>query len=333
MRELISVIIPVYNMVSLLPQCLESVCAQTYRHLEIILVDDGSTDGSGQLCDDWKKRDERIKVIHKANGGVSSARNAGLAEATGQLIGFVDSDDWIETTMYEKLALALGDADLVACGYLDYPMGNMEISAPKGVLPVQPCDIKTAIRYIYAWNGYFTAIWNKLFRRKAIERKGQPIQMDPALSWGEDELWLADVLSGCDKMAFVPEALYYWRPRAGSATRNNIVTDQHLSVLRSKKRAMALLPQDGATQRLVRARMFNDCYSLKVMTYCAKDREKYGLVSRELNEIRKDWMRSDDPTLIRKLKVALMECEMKLGLPARVVELTDSVKRYGIKNH
>lgn len=332
MQELISIIVPVYNVASLLPQCLESVCAQTYRRLEIILVDDGSTDGSGQLCDEWAKRDDRVRVIHKRNGGVSSARNAGMAEATGQLIGFVDSDDWIEMTMYEKLIQGIGDADLVACGYMDYPMGTMEPAVPRGLMRVEPCDIKTALQYIYAKEGYFTAIWNKLFRREVVERGGRPIQMDTSLSWGEDELWLAEVLSGCKRMAFVPEILYYWRPREGSATRNNVVKERHLSVLKSKKRAMALLPQDVATQRLIKARMFNDCYSLKVMTYCAKDWEKYRIVSQELREIRDEWMKSGDPSLMRKVKVALMECEMKLRLPGRLVQSTDSVRRYGIKN-
>ena len=96
MRELISVIIPVYNVAEYLPQCLDSVVSQTYRNLEIITVDDGSTDGSGTICDQYAEKDSRFRVIHKANGGVSSARNEGLKTAVGDLIGFVDADDWIE---------------------------------------------------------------------------------------------------------------------------------------------------------------------------------------------------------------------------------------------
>ena len=102
MGDLISIIIPVYNAEKYLYKCLESVCGQTYQQLEIILVDDGSTDSSGHICDEWAEKDERIGVIHKQNGGVSAARNDGLKASTGAYIGFVDSDDWIDPKMYEK---------------------------------------------------------------------------------------------------------------------------------------------------------------------------------------------------------------------------------------
>ena len=98
---LISVIIPVYNIMEYLPRCVHSVTAQTYQNLEILLVDDGSTDGSGELCDRLAKEDPRIKVFHKENGGSSSARNLGLRNARGECVGFVDSDDYVEPDTYE----------------------------------------------------------------------------------------------------------------------------------------------------------------------------------------------------------------------------------------
>ena len=99
----VSVIIPVYNTAAYLPRCLASVLGQTYRDLEVILIDDGSTDSSATLCDDYAHKDARIRVIHQENGGLSAARNAGLDAACGDLIGFVDSDDWIELDMYAYL--------------------------------------------------------------------------------------------------------------------------------------------------------------------------------------------------------------------------------------
>ena len=102
MDELISVILPVYNVQQYLEKCIESVVNQTYKNLEIILIDDGSTDMSGKICDEFAEKDGRIKVIHSKNGGVSAARNIGLDIATGEYIGFVDSDDWIESQMYEN---------------------------------------------------------------------------------------------------------------------------------------------------------------------------------------------------------------------------------------
>ena len=100
--ELISVIVPVYNVESYLEKCIESIQNQSYKSLEIILVNDGSTDSSGDICDKYAAHDKRIKVIHKKNGGLSSARNAGLEVANGDYIAFVDSDDYIEITMYEN---------------------------------------------------------------------------------------------------------------------------------------------------------------------------------------------------------------------------------------
>lgn len=118
-NERISVIVPVYNIEQYLPACIESILAQTYTNLEIILVDDGATDNSGRICDEYAAKDSRIRVIHKPNGGVSSARNAGLDAATGSLIGFVDGDDTIAPEMYQTLYsdLCEFDADIAHCGY------------------------------------------------------------------------------------------------------------------------------------------------------------------------------------------------------------------------
>lgn len=100
---LISVIVPVYNILDCLERCVNSICGQTWKNLEILLVDDGSTDGTGKLCDLLAEKDDRIRVFHKPNGGSSSARNLGISMAKGKWIGFVDSDDWIEPQMYERL--------------------------------------------------------------------------------------------------------------------------------------------------------------------------------------------------------------------------------------
>ena len=101
--KMISVIVPIYNVEQYLEQCLDSIISQTYSQLEIILVDDGSTDSSGQICDKYARKDERIVVIHKTNGGLSDARNAGISVATGEYISFIDSDDYIATDMYNKM--------------------------------------------------------------------------------------------------------------------------------------------------------------------------------------------------------------------------------------
>ena len=129
----ISIIVPVYKVEPYLRKCLDSIVGQTYQKLEIILVDDGSPDSCGAICDAYAARDERIRVIHKENGGVASARNAGLDAATGDYIGWVDSDDWIEADMFECLLKGAEDydADIVVCGREDsYPDHNLSIPNP-----------------------------------------------------------------------------------------------------------------------------------------------------------------------------------------------------------
>ena len=117
---LISVIVPVYKVEKYLNQCIESVLAQTYQNLEIILVDDGSPDRSGEICEEYAKKDTRIRVLHKSNGGLSTARNTGLQIISGAYIAFLDSDDYLAPDMYETLYRELieNDADIAVCGFV-----------------------------------------------------------------------------------------------------------------------------------------------------------------------------------------------------------------------
>ena len=127
MKELISIVVPVYNIERYIEQCVLSICGQTYKNIEIILIDDGSTDGSGNICDNLAERDQRIKVIHKKHGGNATARRDGVNTAKGKYIGFVDGDDWIEPNMYESLYnfAVENDAQMVtSAGYREYPSGR-----------------------------------------------------------------------------------------------------------------------------------------------------------------------------------------------------------------
>lgn len=157
---MISVIIPVYNVEPYVRRCLDSVVNQTYKDLEILVIDDGSTDDSGKICDKYK-RDERVKVFHTENRGLSAARNLGLDNASGEWIGFVDSDDWIEPDMYEVLLKRAEEtgADIAECGfYIDYPSKystctvNTEAVSSKDALNAL---INESLR---------TEVWNKIFR-------------------------------------------------------------------------------------------------------------------------------------------------------------------------
>lgn len=327
---LISVIIPVYNVAEYLDQCLETVCSQTYKKLEIILIDDGSTDGSGRICDEWRSKDDRILVIHKENGGVSSARNEGLKAATGEYVGFVDSDDWLELDMYEKLVDGIAEADAVSCGYVDYPYGEGR-QVPKGTKVIHPCNYPDAIIAIFERNGYFTTLWNKLFRRTAVYKEGGFVPLDTSLSFGEDEVWLITVLKRCKKIAFVPEALYHWRPRAGSVTRFKTISQKQLSLLRAKKIALTILPKRHDVIELAKSRTFNDCFLMKVQAYCTGDMKNFRIISETLAPMKDSWWRSSDPPSLRKIKVVIMETLMVIRAPKRLVSYLSGITRYSFR--
>lgn len=179
-KALISVIVPVYNMEQYLDRCMESVLQQTYSGLEIILVDDGSTDLSPAKCDEYAKRDSRIKVIHKTNGGLSDARNAGLKLATGDYIGYVDSDDWIEPDMYACMYQACIDhgAQLAVCRYfvehsaknLSKAAGDRHSSLDASGEVVSFSRDELLKSYISGDNGYviYNSVWSKLFHRDLV---------------------------------------------------------------------------------------------------------------------------------------------------------------------
>lgn len=170
MRELVSVIVPVYNVELYLKFCVESIIMQTYENLEIILVDDGSQDGSDKICDDYANNDPRIKVVHKTNGGVSDARNWGVKAATGKYIAFVDSDDYIHEDMYSILyqTLVRYDADIVQCGhYIISDNTITDMIHSDGNITVH--NQKEAIREIMFDETINSFAWDKLYKRELFE--------------------------------------------------------------------------------------------------------------------------------------------------------------------
>ena len=211
-KELISVIVPVYNVEQYLPKCIDSIINQTYSNLEIILIDDGSTDKSGRICDCYKEKDERIKVIHKPNGGLSSARNKGLEFAKGDLIGFVDSDDYLELTMYEHLINGMKDsnADISMCNFYYDNNGIKKIANPNTV----NCYFEKEIKYHNIYNEYSAVTihtWNKLYKKYIFDY----LRFPDGLVF-EDTNILCDILSQTNKIAYISEPLYNYVFRSES---------------------------------------------------------------------------------------------------------------------
>lgn len=212
-QSLLSVIVPVYNVEEFIDECLESIIQQTYQNLEIIVIDDGSTDSSGKKCDEWGERDNRIVVIHKENGGLSDARNAGLKIAKGMYIGFVDSDDVIHPQMYQRLYETLQQADskISCCGvqkiYTAENFSTQKILQSKA----ESYTDAEALRSIIEDEKIRVTVWNKLYRRNVI---GNII-----FEFGkchEDEFWSYQVLGRAEKIAVLGENYYGYRQRENS---------------------------------------------------------------------------------------------------------------------
>lgn len=215
MDKKISVIIPVYNIVDYLRECVESVLSQTYHNLEIILVDDGSTDGSGELCDRFAKLDNRVRVIHKENGGASDARNAGLDRVTGDYISFIDGDDYIDKEMYSCMEFIVEnreDISFVACGMIDFHNhAKKEITADRFTI----LDKEQAYSCFYkvCKDIVGCSCCNKLYKRELFRE----LRFEKGIR-GEDYELLYRLLDKCHSIACVPEAFYYYRDRPGSTT-------------------------------------------------------------------------------------------------------------------
>lgn len=209
----ISVIVPVYNVELYLENCINSIINQTYKNLEIILVDDGSPDRCGQICDDFAQKDSRIKVIHKENGGVSAARNEGLNVATGDYVCFFDADDYIENDMLENMLSSIEDNDVCVCGYnVDFYNDFDELESTKTVIPpyahISNQLSQSEYEFILGICGY---LWNKLYKREFLQKLNFKFEEDVSLY--EDLSFNANVICSGASVCFIQYAGYHYIQR------------------------------------------------------------------------------------------------------------------------
>lgn len=223
MNKTISVIIPIYNLECYIEKCINSVLKQTYEKLEIILVDDGSIDNSGIICDRFAEQDNRVIVIHKENGGVSSARYAGVCAATGEYIGFVDGDDWLDSRMYEKLYLGMKESDMVIAGY--YRVYGSNRLPWRNSIPPGLYSGEESMRYI--WEnmllfkdsmraGIRASLCSQLFKTHFMKQAFEAF--DRSLTYGEDILLVETYLLKCKAVYVTGELYYYYYMRDDSAS-------------------------------------------------------------------------------------------------------------------
>ena len=220
----VSIIIPVYNTEQYLPRCIDSILDQCITDFELLLIDDGSSDGSGKICDAYAEKDSRIRVLHKENGGVSSARNLGLNEAKGEWVVFVDSDDWISDNCIKLLTEPLRNKefDIVVGDYRiigEFPY-NLELSLPEGAYH------ETGITHTFCNGGIYIMSWNKLYRKEFLLKNQLAFEEGKV---HEDEI-LAFEISCLEKSFYVVKSVtYYYRIRENSIA---TIKDRHLKLQR-----------------------------------------------------------------------------------------------------
>ncbi|WP_288230187.1 glycosyltransferase [uncultured Faecalicoccus sp.] len=213
-KDRISIIVPVYNVEKYIKRCLDSLTNQTYPDLEIIVVDDGSTDGSGRICDEYAKKDNRINVIHKANGGLSSARNAGLKCVQGEFVGFVDSDDYIELNMYECMlkSLKMTNSDIACAGIYRESLETGKKTVIRCSAKQLVYSDKEAIKEILLSRSIGISVWSKLYKSKIFTEVEFPIG-----ETNEDAKILLETMVG-RKVVHTGLPLYHYIVRDNSIT-------------------------------------------------------------------------------------------------------------------
>jgi len=205
----ISVIVPVYNVEKYLCRCIDSILSQTFRDFELLLIDDGSTDGSGRICDTYAEKDHRVRCFHKKNGGVSSARNMGLTNVNGGGICFVDADDYLFPNALENYVIS--NADLVLQGYSTTDEGDK-------VMDSRTCTthdtIHNALRDIFNYGMFFGPLWNKMLRTDII--RNNHLRFDETCCWREDELFMYQYCCHIESLEILPSIAYSYELRDNS---------------------------------------------------------------------------------------------------------------------
>lgn len=222
-KYLVSIVVPVYNVEKYLKRCVDSIINQSYNNIEILLVDDGSTDSSGKICDDYLKKDSRIKVIHKQNGGLSDARNFGIDKSTGDYLSFIDSDDWIEKDMIMNLfnSIINEKSDISICRrYRVYD--NQEKNVESFQTFPKSCAFNNidGLNYLMSFCGYDMSVCDKMFKSSLF--------YDVRFPFGktcEDSFTTYKLFAKANKISYIDKPLYNYYYRVNSITRNKDVNE------------------------------------------------------------------------------------------------------------
>jgi len=282
MKGKISIIIPVYNVEPYIRKCLDSVVNQVYANLEILLIDDGSTDNCGKICDEFAGKDSRIRVFHKDNGGLSSALNVGIKNFTGDYLGFVDSDDWIEPDMYQELINAISGVDIAVCSYFkdtvtdSEPIESMR-KIMEQVIATENMLLFPLMRDYYM--GFCGYVWNKLYTASIIRESG--LFFDESIKYAMDVLFYETLVTKQKCVgAYIDKPLYHYLQRKGAITKSESY-DIKTDILKVYKQVEDLLPDEHKYW----ARGFY-CYHASVICELALKNYDKAMLEKMQNEIR-----------------------------------------------
>lgn len=303
----VSIVVPVYNAQNTLDKCVNSILSQSLNDVEILLINDGSKDSSPALCDAYAQKYKNIKVFHKENGGVSSARNLGIEMAEGEFVGFVDSDDYIDSTMFEKLynAAIKYQAGVAVCGRVRksqtsesfYPLNRKE----------KVIDNITALKLLICDGGFDNACYNKIFKAELI--KTNPFPSDIKIN--EELMPIFKCIEATRNIALVDEILYTVDTSGASATRAAF-SEKFLHTLTVAKRLIEACDKyEGLSEY---AQMFETVASMDVIRRCITDKQDWRETAERIrNDLLRDYkVRKNNPIMQKSHKIKLFT--LKLGL-------------------
>lgn len=254
---MVSIIVPIYQVERYLERCISSILQQSYRNFELILVDDGSTDLCPEICDIWGKRDTRVKVVHKTNGGLSDARNAGLETARGDIISFIDSDDWVSKDFLEIMVATMekNECDIVECDIIRTDVDEYKnIEEKKSAYTVKVFSAQQALEGLIQDHVFHQHVWNKIYRREILDsiffEKGKT---------NEDEFWTYQVFGKANKIGKIDITLYFYFQRETSIMGRSY-SIKRLDVLEAKEERQRFIENKyPALTEVAKVNLFSTC--------------------------------------------------------------------------
>lgn len=317
-KPIFSIIVPIYNVAEFLDECIESLVSQTFAEIEILLVDDGSPDNSGEICDNWALKDERIKVIHKENGGLSSAYNSGLEAAAGDYILFVDGDDFIEPNTCEFLYQTLQERQVEVVIF-----GSKTIYAPDNIEIYDKCDeivsTREALFRIFA-GGTLPAMTNMRVHSAAVAKK---VKFPVGRNY-EDAATHMEFLSQVDQVCINLEPLYCYRRRPGSITLQAYNKAHSWDVVfawqHTRELVLAAYPDDRELLKAIDSRVYKAYFAVLDAMALPEAEQDFPARDKAVQYLRKNWLAvMRNPHVRWTRKIGMLALKISVPLYAKIV--------------